>query len=69
MDTAAKSGRTFHLWWHPHNFGVHLEENMAVLTSIAEHYIKLNRETDWPSLTMAEVAENVLRVEKPHCVA
>jgi len=69
MDAAAKSNRTFHLWWHPHNFGVHLKENMTVLTRIAEHYANLRRETDWPSLTMAEVAENVLRAEKPHCAA
>ena len=69
MDAAAKSHRTFHLWWHPHNFGVHLQENMAVLSRIAEHYATLSRETGWSSLTMAEVAENVLRAEKTHCMA
>jgi hypothetical protein len=69
MDAAAKSNRTFHLWWHPHNFGIHLEENIAFLTRIAEHYANINRKMGWPSLTMAEVAENVLRAEKPHCVA
>jgi hypothetical protein len=69
MDIAAKNNKTFHLWWHPHNFGVHLEQNMAILTRIAEHYAILNRETGWPSLTMAEVAENVLRAEKSHCMA
>jgi|SRR5271166_89420 len=69
MNAAAKSNKTFHLWWHPHNFGVNLEENMAVLTRIAKHYANINRETGWSSLTMAEVAENVLRAEKPHCVA
>jgi len=69
MDAAAKSNKTFHLWWHPHNFGVHLAENIAILTRIAEHYAYLRRETGWSSLTMAEVAENVLRAEKPHCMA
>jgi len=69
MTTAAKSGKSYHLWWHPHNFGVHLEENMAVLTRIVEHFEMLNREIGWPSLSMAEVAENVLRTEKPHWVA
>jgi peptidoglycan/xylan/chitin deacetylase (PgdA/CDA1 family) len=63
MDAAAKSHKIFHLWWHPHNFGVHLEENMFALTQIAEHYRSINREMSWPSLTMAEVAENVLRAE------
>ncbi len=69
MDAAAKSNKTFHLWWHPHNFGMHLTENIAILTRIAEHYANLRRETGWSSLTMAEVAENVLRMENPHCAA
>jgi hypothetical protein len=69
MTKAARDNKTFHLWWHPHNFGAHLDENLAVLTSIAEHYQHLNRELGWLSLTMAEVAENVLQVETPHCVA
>jgi len=69
MTAAARRHQTFHLWWHPHNFGLHLNENMAVLASIAKHFANLNHELGWPSLTMAEVAENVLRVEKPHCLA
>ncbi len=69
MDAAARNDKTFHLWWHPHNFGVHLDENISVFTRIAEHYVNLKRETGWQSLTMAEVAGNVVRAEKPHCVA
>lgn len=69
MDAAAAASKIFHLWWHPHNFGTHLDENMAVLKRIAEHYTRLNRESGWQSWTMADVAENVLRMEKPHCVA
>jgi peptidoglycan/xylan/chitin deacetylase (PgdA/CDA1 family) len=69
MSKAANRSKTFHLWWHPHNFGSHLDENMTVLTRIVEHYAHLKRELGWTSLTMAEVAENVLRTEKPHCVA
>jgi len=69
MSKAARENKTFHLWWHPHNFGTHLDENLAVLTRIADHYKHLNRELGWSSLTMAEVAENVLQVETPHCMA
>ena len=69
MDAAANSNKMFHLWWHPHNFGLHLDENMAFLTRIAEHYAALNRSTGWTSLTMAEVAENVMRAGRPHCLA
>jgi peptidoglycan/xylan/chitin deacetylase (PgdA/CDA1 family) len=69
MNAAAKESKIFHLWWHPHNFGRHLEQNMAFLRRIIEHYARLNAETGWPSLTMAEVAGSILRAESPHCVA
>ncbi|MCL2658910.1 MAG: polysaccharide deacetylase family protein [Acidobacteriaceae bacterium] len=69
MDAAAKNNRIFHLWWHPHNFGVHLEKNMTVLTHIANHYLYLHEKMRWPSLTMSEIAEIVLREERPSCVA
>ncbi len=31
MRQAARRGRIFHLWWHPHNFSQHLSENVALL--------------------------------------
>ena len=69
MDAAARSGTIFHLWWHPHNFGMHLDENMAFLARIVEHFACLNRKTGWPSLSMLEVAEQVMQAEKLHCPA
>lgn len=38
MTEAARTGALFHLWWHPHNFGVNLGHNMAVLGEILRHY-------------------------------
>jgi hypothetical protein len=38
MTTAAQAGGIFHLWWHPHNFGVNLEQNLAVLGALLQHY-------------------------------
>jgi len=64
MDAAAKSNKIFHLWWHPHNFGMNLDENMAMLTRVVVHYAKINRQLHWPSLSMAEVAENVLHARR-----
>lgn len=26
LDCAAQEGLIYHLWWHPHNFGVNLEK-------------------------------------------
>lgn len=41
MDSACQRGTVFHLWWHPHNFGTHLAENMRFLNAILDHYAKL----------------------------
>jgi hypothetical protein len=65
MDAAAQGNQTFHLWWHPHNFGVNLEENMKFLTRIVEHYAEVNLSTGWPSRSMSEVAQNVMQGRNP----
>ena len=56
MTHAAKNNELFHLWWHPHNFGVSTKENIAFLTKILEHCKKLENEYDFKSLTMNEVS-------------
>lgn len=38
MTSAAQTGGVFHLWWHPHNFGVNLKENLAMLEAVLRHY-------------------------------
>ena len=38
MSAAARAGEVFHLWWHPHNFGINLEHNMAMLGEVLRHY-------------------------------
>ncbi len=59
MDYAAKNGELFHLWWHPHNFGVDMEKNLAFLEKILMHFKKLEKEYGFKSLTMNEVS-NIL---------
>lgn len=41
MVAAAQSGGVFHLWWHPHNFGVRMHENLAVLEEVLKFYREL----------------------------
>jgi peptidoglycan/xylan/chitin deacetylase (PgdA/CDA1 family) len=57
MTHAARHGLLFHLWWHPHNFGVNLPENMTVLRRITDHYRSLHLAYGFKSQTMADVAE------------
>jgi peptidoglycan/xylan/chitin deacetylase (PgdA/CDA1 family) len=59
MTHAARQGEVFHLWWHPHNFGANLPQNMAVLRQIAEHFRGLQRQYGFRTQTMAELADEL----------
>ena len=54
MTNAAKNELLFHLWWHPHNFGINQEENLYLLSDILDHYKKLERLYGMKSMTMNE---------------
>ena len=56
MTKAAQRGEVYHLWWHPHNFGIHIRENMDNLTVLLEHYRKLNKQYGFVNQTMQEAA-------------
>ena len=56
MTHAAKNELIYHLWWHPHNFGSHLEENISFLNEILKHYKVLNQKYKFNSCTMAVAA-------------
>jgi len=51
---AARDGGDVHLWWHPHNFGVNLRENMAFLGNVLDEFETLRRRFDMQSVSMAE---------------
>jgi hypothetical protein len=54
---AAQTGEIFHLWWHPHNFGVHIEENLALLRAILAAFHRLRETEGMRAMTMTEVAD------------
>jgi peptidoglycan/xylan/chitin deacetylase (PgdA/CDA1 family) len=56
MERAAKSREIVHLWWHPHNFGTHLEENLALLRSLLQCFARLRRSHGMRSYSMGEAA-------------
>lgn len=55
MTAAARADKVFHLWWHPHNFGVGLEENMAGLRGLIAHFQGLRDQTGMRSLAMEDL--------------
>lgn len=59
MTYAAKHKKVYHLWWHPHNFGVHQEENFKILNKILDHYDLLRSKYGFESMTMGEVSNQL----------
>lgn len=54
---AAREREIFHLWWHPHNFGTHLEQNLMFLREVLAQAEQCRRKHGMVSRTMAEVDE------------
>lgn len=59
VRAAASGGGIFHLWWHPHNFGVHLEQNLAFLREILESLAWYRDRGALRSLSMSGVADEL----------
>lgn len=59
MAYAAEGQQAYHLWWHPHNFGTRLEENLNFLREICREYQRLQQRHDFRSATMTEVADGI----------
>jgi Polysaccharide deacetylase len=55
MLAAAQSNSLFHLWWHPHNFGLNLNENINQLELILQYYTILNEKYGMKSKNMTGV--------------
>ena len=59
MSYAAKHNQSYHLWWHPHNFGINQKENFAFLEEILNHYKVLNNKYNFQSCTMTNLAKTL----------
>lgn len=56
MTHAAKNKLVYHLWWHPHNFGINIRENTGFLEKILLHYQKLSAQYGFTSSSMTQLA-------------
>ncbi len=63
MQHAAERNEIFHLWWHPHNFGMNIEENLRGLNILIEHFKRLSSEYGMQSLSMTDVLARVMNAE------
>jgi peptidoglycan/xylan/chitin deacetylase (PgdA/CDA1 family) len=61
LEQCAIKGEVFHLWWHPHNFGVNTEDNIEFLEVILSRYKEMKIKHGMRSLNMGELGELVLK--------
>lgn len=59
MIHAAKKGELYHLWWHPHNFGANMDENLAFLENVLIIYKDCHKNYGMKSLTMNEFSNYI----------
>ena len=60
MTDAARTGKVFHLWWHPHNFGLALDDNLMLLEAILGHFHHLSDVYGMQNWCMADFARTTL---------
>lgn len=61
MTYAAKNNLVYHLWWHPHNFGVNLNQNIKMLNAVLIHYKYLNDKYNFESITMSDLSNKLIK--------
>ena len=59
MKYAAQKGKIFHLWFHPHDIGIHQKENFDQLIEIFEYYLFLQKKYGMISRNMVEIRDLV----------
>ncbi len=63
MLYAARCGHIYHLWWHPHNFGINFKENLIFLQNIIRYFQILKSKYGMESLNMEEVCERMTSLQ------
>jgi peptidoglycan/xylan/chitin deacetylase (PgdA/CDA1 family) len=66
MSYAAKNNLTYHLWWHPHNFGINQDDNFLFLENVLKHYRTLNNQYGFQSITMSNLAKQILSKQEEY---
>lgn len=60
IEKAAKLGEMYHLWWHPHNFGANMKENLRNLDNVLKHFSYCREKYGMQTYTMNELSEIII---------
>jgi peptidoglycan/xylan/chitin deacetylase (PgdA/CDA1 family) len=69
VERAAAGGRLYHLWWHPHNFGANLDENLQFLRGVLARVRALRASHGLRCLNMGELAAELDAAAAPERAA
>ncbi|MGL2966871.1 polysaccharide deacetylase family protein [Flavobacterium sp. XGLA_31] len=58
MIQAAKRGEVYHLWWHPHNFGIDTHNALKALQEVIAIYLDCQQTFGMQSLTMQQLSDS-----------
>ena len=61
MEKAAKCGEMYHLWWHPHNFGANIEDNLKNLENVLKYFSYCREKYGMKTYTMNELSEILIK--------
>lgn len=57
IKSCAREGKVYHLWWHPHNFGMDLRENMGRLERILDCFSRQRERYGMESMNMGDIVK------------
>jgi len=60
IEYAAKKGELYHIWWHPHNFGSNMKQNLEFIEEVLKHYHLCHEKYGMESYTMEEMADTLI---------
>lgn len=59
MTMAAEKGEGYHLWWHPHNFGIDPKASLLELDEILSHFTRLKETHGFASMNMRTLGKHL----------
>src|SRR5690606_28856233 len=66
MSAAARANKSYHLWWHPHNFATDPIPAMAELSELMLHFSRLKEDFGMLSMNMEDLSATVAQRLSSH---
>lgn len=61
MTLSAKNGEGYHLWWHPHNFGIAPKAALLELDTILQHFTNLKETYGFQAMNMRSLGTHLTK--------